>query len=263
MPDATTRFSDRVDNYVKYRPSYPAELLDFLFREKYLRLGDTVGDIGSGTGIFTKLLLEKGLTVCGVEPNGPMRAAAEAYLAPFGPQFISMDGRAEATGLGEKSLDAITCAQAFHWVDPVAAKREFARVLKPGAPVIVIWNNRSVDADAFAAAYDQILLKHGVGYQRVKNSWVVPDAIWQDFFEHGQYVFQRFDNRQTFDWEGLLGRSLSASYVPSEQDPAFPEFQRQLRLVYDQHQQNGLVSFTYHTEVYIGKMERGIYSAIN
>lgn len=254
MSDSTSRFSSRVDHYVKYRPSYPSDLLDFLFRQNFLHPGDSVGDIGSGTGIFTKLLLERGAKAYGVEPNGPMRAAAETYLSSFGDAFVSIDGRAEASGLEDNSLDAITCAQAFHWVDPVAAKREFARILKPGGPVIVIWNNRSVDADAFAAAYDQVLRSHGIGYQRVKKSWVVPDAVWQDFFEGGQYIFQCFDNRQVFEWEGLLGRSLSSSYVPNEQDPAFPEFERQLRLVYDAHQKNGLVAFTYCTEVYVGKI---------
>lgn len=250
MSDVTKRFSNRADHYAKYRPSYPAALFDFLFGENIIRPQDAVGDIGSGTGIFSKLLLERGATVYGVEPNGPMRASAEAQLAGF-PNFISVDGRAEATQLPDQCLDAVVCAQAFHWFDPVATRQEFMRVAKPQAPIIVVWNNRSVDVDAFAKDYEQLLLDHGIGYERVKNSWAVPAAVWRDFFPQGHHL-HRFGIVQTFDWEGLLGRALSASYVPDEQNPAFPDFERRLRTVYDKHQRDGIVSFTYDTDAYIG-----------
>lgn len=254
LPDSTNRFSDRVDHYVKYRPTYPPALLDALWAEGFLQPGQRVGDVGSGTGIFTKLLLERGLQVWGIEPNGPMREAAEAWLAPYGNRFVSVDGRAEAMPLPDGSLDALTCAQAFHWVDPVAARREFARVLQPGAPVIILWNNRSVDADPFAAAYDQLLLTHGIGYQRVRDSWVVPDSVWRDFFTNGAYRFFHFDHQQRFDWEGLLGRALSSSYVPNMQHPDFPSFEQALRTVYEAHQVEGMVGFTYRAVGYVGRV---------
>src|SRR6188474_3051229 len=96
---STDRFSDRVADYVKYRPHYPGEVVDVLRRERLLPEGGTVADIGSGTGISSRIFLERGHGVLAVEPNGEMRGAAEAWLGTF-PGFVSVNGTAEATTLG-------------------------------------------------------------------------------------------------------------------------------------------------------------------
>src|ERR1700751_2712080 len=127
--NSTQRFSDRVENYIRYRPSYPPQVLETLRAECGLTRDSTIADIASGTGIFSRLLLDNGNRVCGVEPNREMREAAERLLAGF-PRFISVSGTAEATTLADRSVDFATAAQAAHWFDLPKARKEFARILK-------------------------------------------------------------------------------------------------------------------------------------
>jgi len=115
-PDPTTRFSNRVTDYTRARPSYPTELITLLESEVGLGPECTVADVGSGTGIFTGLLLETGCRVIGVEPKDEMRGAAEARLGVH-PECQSIPGTAEETGLAEHSVDVVTAAQAFHWFE--------------------------------------------------------------------------------------------------------------------------------------------------
>lgn len=104
MSDSTRRFSSRVENYVKYRPSYPAEVVTLLAAECRLTPDALVADIGSGTGLLTELFLKRGYHVIGVEPNREMRAAGERLLANA-PGFTSVDGTAEATTLATYGTD--------------------------------------------------------------------------------------------------------------------------------------------------------------
>src|SRR5690606_31073628 len=115
--DATGRFTHRVDDYVRGRPDYPPELVDTLLAAGALGPGDRIADLGAGTGISSRLFLERGFAVVGVEPDAAMRAAADAGLAGF-PGWRSVGGRAEATGLAPASVDLAVAFQAFHWFDP-------------------------------------------------------------------------------------------------------------------------------------------------
>ncbi len=130
--DAKTRFSSRVENYVRYRPAYPGGVLQCLERECGLTPAWRVADIGSGTGISSKLFLDYGCTVFAVEPNPDMRRAAERLLGSV-PGFHSEDGSAEATGIPAGSVDLAIAAQAFHWFDPAGAREEFQRIVRPEA----------------------------------------------------------------------------------------------------------------------------------
>ncbi|HZM01238.1 MAG TPA: methyltransferase domain-containing protein, partial [Planctomycetota bacterium] len=127
-PDSVSRFDDRVEDYVRARPGYPAAVVALL-EQQGLPLGAAVADIGSGTGRLSELLLAAGHAVIGVEPNDAMRAAAAAGLGGQ-PRFRQLAGRAEATGLGRAAVDAVVAAQAFHWFDAAAARREFQRILR-------------------------------------------------------------------------------------------------------------------------------------
>ena len=151
MSDSTRRFSSRVDNYVKYRPSYPPEVVELLAAECGLTPGALVADIGAGTGLLAELFLQNGYRVLGVEPNREMRQAGERLLGDY-PHFTSIDGTAEVTTLADKSVDIITAGQAFHWFDREKARAEFARILRPGGWVALVWNERRVDATPFLAA---------------------------------------------------------------------------------------------------------------
>lgn len=127
--DPLTRFSNRVENYIKYRPGYPVEIINFMMNYLSLKPIDIIADIGSGTGIFSELLLKNGNTVYGIEPNNEMRISAEKILNRY-KNFISINGTAESTTLNENNCDFITCAHAFHWFDLMQIKKEFPEYLK-------------------------------------------------------------------------------------------------------------------------------------
>lgn len=252
MTDSTTRFSNRVENYVRYRPNYPAAVIELLRTECKLNQDSVVADIGSGTGIFTRLLLETGCHVYGVEPNAPMREAAEKLLSGF-EKFTSVDTPAEATTLPDKSVDFVTCAQAFHWFDREKCRVEFRRILRDHGFVVLLWNERLVDTTPFLRDYETLLLNYATDYEQV-NHTQIDDAVLYDFFEPDGYEKHTFSNHQLFNYEGLKGRLLSSSYAPPENHANYKLMLQHLREIFENHQKNGIVSFDYETNVYIGKL---------
>ncbi len=250
--DATKRFSDRVDNYVKYRPSYPQEVLTYLANRCKLTDGSAIADVGSGTGIFSGLLLAQGYKVYAVEPNHAMQ---EAAVRQFGDDsnFTPLNGAAEATTLPSNSIDAVVCAQAFHWFDAGKTKTEFKRILKAGGHVALIWNNREVGTDEFAAAYENLLKHHSADYNQV-NHRNISDIDFKAFFKDGLYETVKYPNVQVFDEEGFLGRAFSSSYVPAEDSGDGKKFKDMLKALFVKYNTNGKVRFFYQTEVYLGKV---------
>jgi SAM-dependent methyltransferase len=249
--DPTLRFSSRVENYVRFRPGYPAAILDLLRTECGLTLESRVADIASGTGIFTRMLLENGNPVYAVEPNQEMRHAAERLLAAY-PNFVSVNGTAEATSLAEHSLDLVTAAQAAHWFDRVRARGEFARILKPGGWLVFLWNERRTDATPFLQAYEQLLLAYGTDYQQVRHERTT-DAI-DSFFDPAPCKEKDFAMQQEFDYASLEGRLLSSSYAPLATDPGYESMLRELRRIFDAHASNGRILMSYTTRVYYGHL---------
>lgn len=254
-PDPTRRFSDRVANYVRYRPGYPEALLRALAEEAGLGPGKAVADVGSGTGISSELLLRPGCEVYAVEPNAEMRAAAEERLDGE-PRFHSVDGTAEATTLPDASVDLVTAGQAFHWFDVERTRAEFARILcgAPRAPgqVALFWNSRRTDASPFLRAYEDLLQRFGTDYREVDHLNVGPETL-APFFG-GPYESRTFPNHQDFDLEGLRGRLLSSSYAPGPGHPDHEPMLSELRRIFDRHQEAGRVRFVYDTELYLGKL---------
>ncbi len=248
--NATQRFSNRVDNYVKYRPGYPPAVLDLLAGECGLTPQSIIADVGSGTGILSRMFLAHGNRVFGVEPNREMRQAAEQLLAGY-PNFTSVDARAEATTLPEHSVDFVTAGQAFHWFDPPLARAEFQRILRPGGWVVLVWNSRDRDGSPFLQAHEQLLRTYSPEYARVNHQ----DATNDDVPGHFDPPFQRrtFPNPTLLDWKSLAGRLLSSSYAPLPGDPNFEPMMAGLRQVFDAHQVDGKVTMTYLTEVYFGR----------
>lgn len=251
--DVTKRFSDRVEHYIKYRPGYPAALIDCLLTRADLSNGSTAADIGSGTGIFSALLLERGMRVYAVEPNNEMRAAAERLLGDR-TGFTSVDGTAENTGLNRSSVDAVIAAQAFHWFDGARAGSEFKRILRSGGVVALIWNDRQVDSTRFLADYDALLRARGTDYEKVNHRNVDADRL-RAFFGPGGYEEFVFANEQRFDWNGLYGRAMSSSYVPAEGSEQYTAFLDGLRAVFDAHAVCGAVAFEYDTRMYMGRLD--------
>lgn len=250
-PDSQQRFSDRVENYVRYRPEYPRELLDVLREHAGLRAGIRVADIGSGTGISSRLLLDAECEVFAVEPNAAMREAAENLLGG-NPYFHSIAAPAEATTLPDQSVDMIFSAQAFHWFDRERARTEFSRILRPHGTVVLVWNVRQTDSTPFLRDYEALLRKFSTDYMQVRHE-NVDDSALRDFFLDGRYTKHTLPNAQHFDFDGLRGRLLSSSYAPAEGHPSHEPMLAELRRSFDVHQHDGKVSFLYDTEIVVGK----------
>jgi SAM-dependent methyltransferase len=250
--EPTKRFTHRVANYAAYRPKYPAAVLEFMRAELGLNASSVVADVGAGTGIWTEILLRGDCdTVFAVEPNDAMRAAAENSLGNF-PNFKSVNGAAEATTLAAASVDFITAAQAFHWFDAGAAREEFARILKPGGWVVLLWNMRRIETTPFLRELERILRTYGTDYERVAAD--NPGAeLMEEFFPRG-YGTRSFAHEQILDYEALRGRWLSASYVPLAGHPNHEPMFDALRRAFDAHHQGGAVCIEYETVVYYGQL---------
>lgn len=250
--NATSRFSDRVDNYVRYRPGYPRDVLRVLKNECGLGPSHVIADIASGTGLWTRMLLENGNEVFGVEPNAEMRQAGEQFLADF-PHFTSVAGTAEATTLPDACVDFVTAAQAAHWFYRERARPEFLRILRPDGWLVLLWNERLTDSTPFLRDYEQLLLTFGTDYQDVRHERTT-NAV-KEFFDPRPFQERLFDMRQEFDYAGLEGRLLSSSYAPGPEHPNYAAMMSELRRIFEAHTTTGLVTFDYKTRVYFGRLK--------
>ncbi|NBD27977.1 class I SAM-dependent methyltransferase [Paenibacillus glycinis] len=246
------RFSDRVDTYVKYRPSYPKEAIDHLYDAIGFNTASVIADIGAGTGIFSRLLLERGSRVIAVEPNNEMRSAAMETLAQE-PQFLAVCGSAEETTLTDRSVDYIVCAQSFHWFDRTAARAEFGRILKPEGKAALIWNSRMTRGTPFREGYDLLLKRYATDYEQMTHK-NISSAELASFFKEGTMREARFTMSQAFDYEGLKGRLLSSSYSPMPGHPNHEPMIAALRQLFDETSEDGKIAFDYETEVYWGEV---------
>lgn len=251
--DAKQRFSSRVADYVRYRPGYPAEILPLLKTWTNFRSDHVVADIGSGTGLLSKMFLDFGNRVYGVEPNDEMRAAGEEFLSAC-PNFTSLAGSAEATTLRSDSVDFVVAGQAFHWFQMPSARREFRRILKSEGRVVVIWNERLLDETAFLREYEALLNLFGTDYAKVNESYPRAEQMLE-FYSPNEFTSHSLPNFQEFDFEGLSGRLRSSSYAPPPGHPQFEPMMKELRRLFDAHQQGGVVRMMYRTRVYSGKLD--------
>jgi SAM-dependent methyltransferase len=249
----TKRFSNRAANYVKYRPHYPDEIIDYLKTKKVLKTNSVIADIGSGTGFSSELFLKNGNTVYGIEPNKEMRKAGEIYLSLF-KNFISVNGSAENTTLKPKSIDIIIAGQAFHWFNFPKAKKEFTRISKPGAFLILIWNKRKFNESGFNEDYENLLVEFGTDYKEVAHR-TITKKDYDNFFE-GKYKTANFYNEQLLDFERLKGRLLSSSYIPDESKPGYSSMIKKLRSIFDKYNLNGRVQIKYTAGIYYGKIRQ-------
>jgi len=249
MKTPTERFSNRVENYAKYRPRYPDAALQLLC--KIVAPPAVVADIGSGTGIFTKQLLNAGFEVYAVEPNDAMRGEAERTLKAE-PLFHSVKGTAESTSLPGHLADLITSAQAFHWFDRVKAKAEFRRILRPGKWAALIWNERQADASRLGWKYEELLRREAPEYSEANHRNVGSEDV-RTFFEPGEVTVKRFSNAQELGREAFIGRLLSTSYVPFMGERGHRDIVAAAERLFDENAVEGAVSLEYETVLYLGR----------
>jgi len=251
MSDSTTRFSNRVADYVKYRPHYPAAIVDYLEEQGVLGAGAHIADLGSGTGISSLLFLNRGYSVKGVEPNKDMREKSIELLQGF-PDFEAVDGTAEHTTLPSRSVDMVIAGQAFHWFNRSETRKELGRIIIPGGAVVLIWNERLVDT-GFERAYEDLIIQYGRQYLQVDHRNTDHHAI-QQFFEPNEVICKQFDNQQVFDYAGLEGRLLSSSYMPTRTDPGFGDMVRELKELFERFHDGGKITVHYTTKLYFSRV---------
>lgn len=249
--DPTNRFSDRVQAYVLYRPSYPPELAKTLATEFAIDSSKAVADIGSGTGISTELFLSLGCETFAVEPNDDMRSAAEDRHGSNS-LFHSIKGTAEATTLKESSVDCVVAGQAFHWFDADRARNEFRRILRPNGIVALFWNVRLTETTEFLAAYEQLLLDFATDYCQVDHRNVGQESL-AAFFD-GPFETRTFPNKQQFDFAGLRGRLLSSSYAPNAGHPNHGPMLERLESIFTKHATNDSITFEYRTDFFVARL---------
>ena len=248
--DSVGRFTSRVENYIKYRPHYPAEIINCLNKECGFSKDKTVADIGSGPGISCENFIANGNTVYAVEPNDDMRKAAEEIFAGSN-NFISIDGTAEATTLENKSMDLIIAGQAFHWFDREKSKEEFKRILKPGGYTALMWNDKTASND-FMVSYYNLIKRFGTDYEKINHA-NVDDAVIGKFYSPAKFEKRSFKHTHPLDYQGLEGRLLSSSYIPLEGE-LFDEMISELKSIFEKYNVKGVVEMEYQTNLYFGKL---------
>jgi SAM-dependent methyltransferase len=250
--DAKERFANRVADYVRYRPGYPAGVVELLRAAGGLRPEHVIADVGCGTGLLAEIFLKNGNRVIGVEPNAEMRAGGDHYLTSYA-TFRSVAGSAEATTLEVASVDFVVAGQAFHWFAPGPTRREFLRILKPHGLVAIVWNDRLEDT-RFAREYEALLQRYGTDYKKVKDAYPEMSKI-QEFFISPDFAARDFPNFQLFDLDGLRGRVRSSSYAPGDGHANFAPLMAELEQLFEQHAQCGTVRMEYVTHVYFGYLQ--------
>lgn len=244
--DPKKRFSTRVENYIKYRPNYPPQIIEFLTEKKILSKQSIIADVGSGTGILSELFLKNGNKVFGVEPNSEMRRTAEKMLKDY-PNFVSIHSSAENTSLLSNSIDLIIVGQAFHWFNVEKTRKEFKDILKSDEYIVLIWNNRRKTGKGFSNQYEKLISKYGTDYKQVRKN----EKNIDEFFQYEKEIFY---NYQDLNFEGLKGRLLSASYIPLEGNPMHKKMINDLKAIFEENKKNGKIRIEYDTEIYYGKL---------
>ena len=242
---ATSRFSNRAENYARFRPGYPDELFAFIEKTLGLSSSSSIVDIGSGTGLFAEPLLKHGYGVVCIEPNEDMRKAGEERLRKY-PAFQSIGSTAEATSLPDQSVDLITIAQTFHWLDPVATRLECERILKPDGAVLLSWNRQS-NKTTFEQKYTALRKQYRIEEPGPKQ---IDPALIAAFFSPQTAQFNLFPNAQLLDFEGLKGQLLSKSYIPLPGHDLYDDMITELIQLFVANNKNGLVRIEYETLLY-------------
>jgi ubiquinone/menaquinone biosynthesis C-methylase UbiE len=249
MENNTNKFTDKADNYDKYRLNYPIEILDHFYDYNFSKKS-IIADIGSGTGKLAKIFLENGNIVYAVEPNDNMRNMAISKLNNL-KNFISINGSAENTTLQDKTMDFVVVGQAFHWFDTSRALYEFKRILKNDGVLAIIrkWYNRKTNSFFM---YEEFLRKNFPNYNE-KNHRDISDEEIMKYFSK-DYKKITIENVRELGFCELLGGFLSASYSPKEYTKEYYESKKMLEIIFNKYNVNNKIIYEYETIIYIGRI---------
>jgi SAM-dependent methyltransferase len=256
MVKTTERFTGRVDSYRQYRPRYPAMIVSLLQQECGLTEESCIADVAAGTGLLAEIFLAYGYNVLAVEPNDEMRDVCSSLTEQF-PKLQCISGTAEATGLPAHSADLITVGQAMHWFDLKQTRAEFVRVLKPGGWCAGVYNHRKISGDAFHEEYEHLLREFGTDYATVCERHLTPEKL-RDFFAPGEMRRASFSNEQQLTVEGLEGRVLSSSYMPSMEHPRYHAMRAAIADLFEKYEKDGGVCLEYECVVCYGLLRRPV-----
>jgi SAM-dependent methyltransferase len=243
MPENVERFTGRVSEYLRYRERYDPEIVLPLLREWCDLIPQwTIADVGAGTGMLSDVFLSNGNRVVAIEPNAEMRTACRELHAG-NPMLEVLDGTAEATGLSEASLDAVSAGRAFHWFNSESALREFRRVLKSGGWVILVAFGRAEDGREENQSFENLLRTFNPGKGGARERYAVYRRL-EEFFAGGEFRQVEITGEMHMNWEELRGLTLSLSYAPLPDDPRFPDFEQSLREYFLRFENRGKVTIS-------------------
>ncbi|MGC2298576.1 MAG: class I SAM-dependent methyltransferase [Acidobacteriaceae bacterium] len=252
LSNPAERFTGRVESYRRFRPGYPAEIVDLLGRGCELTADSLIADIAAGTGLLAEVFLAAGFSVNAVEPNEEMRAACAVLQGKY-PSLRLAPGTAESAGFSSHSVDLITVAQAMHWFDLERTRAEFARILKPGGWCAVIYNNRRLGGDPFHDGYERLLLEFGIDYSAVKLQHVGRKRL-AEFFAPSPMQCETLPNSQALTLDALEGRILSASYMPQPGQPRFGEMRAAVERLFAKTESGGVVTMEHDCVICCGRV---------
>jgi len=249
------KFTGKADIYAKYRPAYPDTFLDYLYTDIGFSAQSTIADIGAGTGILSKLLLQRHSRVICVEPNDDMMSMMKNALADFSKVRL-VQASAEHTGLEDDCVDFVTVAQAFHWFDSTLFKTECQRILRLPArgksgKVVLVWNNKDMDSPVMQEIAEAHA-RYREGGAAVSAARKTSADGYADFFRNGRCVCKEFQNNFTQDEEALIGGCLSASDAPKDGTANYRDFVRELQRIFRLYSENGLLTVRQVTRSYVG-----------
>lgn len=244
-----------VENYLKYRLDYPEKLIDFLYDACDFSRESVIADIGSGTGTFTRHLLERGSRVVAIEPDRELRETAERILSDEFPRFFSLEASAENTTLSDASVNHIVCAQSFHYFDGEKCRREFRRILRPEGSVVLIGMKPAGD-DEFARECDALIRRYS-GYGRGKDGADM-DSVYSAFFSPSGVSGFSHSGQLSLDFDGFCGRLFSFFCLPGPGDDRYDDLLEEMELLFELYQQSGKVNYRYEIRAYAGKPDAAI-----
>jgi ubiquinone/menaquinone biosynthesis C-methylase UbiE len=251
MKHGADRYSSKIEDYAKYRPNFPCEIIEFLHSKGIIDDSSIIADIGSGTGRFTRLLLERGNLVYGVERNNEIRSKAEELLSQFS-NFISIAGSAEETGLEDSSVGLITVAQAFHWFDREKCLCEFRRIISDNGKVFIVWDDFLGDYNDFSMEYSKVLSDFRNVEPENKGKKLSRTEMINEFFKENKYESMSFTHEIYQSFEGIKGGALSAFFTPKPNEKNYEEFISELQRVFDKYENNGKVCTAFRSVCYLG-----------